>query len=85
MKECCPPTKYIDIDILFKVKWAFFASGQDLLKTRPHSVIQWVMTEAGTAFHSKVSAPEVGSLGVRIKPEKVMVACQLVVSPADRA
>lgn len=47
--------------------------------------IQWVWTEAGAAFHSKVSPPEVGSLGVRIKPEKVMVACQLLVSPADRA
>lgn len=60
-------------------------SDQDLLKTRPHSVIQWVLTEPGGAFHSKASPPEVGSLGVRIKPEKVMVACQLLVSPADRA
>lgn len=85
MKECCPPTKYIDIDILFKVKLAFFATWQDLLKTRPHSVIQWVSTEAGAAFHSKASPPEAGSLGLRIKPEKVVVACQLLVSPVDRA
>lgn len=79
-----PPTNRIDIDILFKVKWAFFACWQDLLKTRPHSVIQWVSTEAGAAFHWRwVHLMLVHS--VRIKPEKVMVACQLLVSPADRA
>ena len=71
------------ITLIFKVKQATLS-----WKKRPHWVFKKDWPGAVAVWSYQAAEPtcrcETDSLGVRIKPEKVMGACLLLVSPTDR-